>query len=183
MEGDDGGLLKPGAEYVVGDWEARFNRLKTSSARQLAELAADNERLRADVARLRSMLVAVGLDPDDRAGFGDEGDGDDDGGFSMPSSLGGGGDGGVVGGAGGGEGGVSSRDVVVVLPRDPSMSLRESPLAVGSAVHGHANVVAVCVLGRAVTLPESPVVVMSGGADRRVVLSLMLGVSGGARRL
>ena len=138
-------------EEIIAKWEQRYERLRASGTRQITELSAEVARLMARVAALEARCEEYGIPADE------------DGGMSLEDGL------------AALTSGVVPRKAAAAAsrPRSSAMiQLGSSPVAALSGLHTSQNVISIAVAGRITELEDMPVLVVSGGADKRVVASL-----------
>jgi Anaphase-promoting complex subunit 4 WD40 domain len=136
-------------EEVEAKWSDRYMRLKLSSARQLSEMAEQVAVLTAKVAYLEMLCDRHGIAP------GDEDSSSLEAGLALLT-------GGVM---------PPVRRDEVQANAAVALTLPSGPAATLSGLHSGQNVISVAIAGRLVELEEMPVLLLSGGADKRVVAS------------
>jgi WD40 repeat protein len=136
-------------EVVIAKWSDRYLRLKASSARQLSEMSEQVAALTAKVAYLEMLCDRHGIAPGDEDSLSVEAGLALLTGRSLP---------------------VVRRDEVAATST-AALSLPSAPVATLSGPHGPHNIISVAIAGRLVEIEDMPVLLLSGGADKRVVAS------------
>ena len=144
---------------IIARWHDRYERLKASSARQVSELSDEVLRLSARVSLLESLLDEHGISEYDALPLED--------GLAV-----------LMGGARPPKGAGSAVQAVSVVSPAPELQLGAAPLALATGLHTMQNVIAVASLGRVRELEDMPVLLLSGGADKKAVASWLDTTSG-----